>query len=124
MSTTLDLIRQAEVLISSVDGLPPEEMDAAMAAWVSGAGDKAAALQAVIARAESEEAFLKREADALSAAAKAHGRVVERCRHMLVGLLRAKMALGEGTNIKGPGWSMGLRETQAVEVSDPTALPA
>ena len=123
MSTTLELLRDAHNLLTAVEGLPPDEMDARIAAWLDNATDKAAALQAVITRAESQEAFLKREADALTAAAKGQARAADRCRALIVDLLRAKMAIGEPGSIQGPGWTLSLRETQAVDVSDLDALP-
>ena len=124
MSTTLDLLRDADALIQSCEGLEPEAMDAALAAWVDGAANKAAALQAVVARAEAQEAFLDGEAKALILAAKQQTAIAARCRSLIVSLIRKQVEIGEGTVIRGPGWSMSLRQTEAVEVSDLAAIPA
>lgn len=123
MSTTLDLLKAADDLLLACEGLPPEEMDATIAAWMDGAADKATALQAVVAKAESQGEFLSQEAAALTAAAKQQIAVADRCRGLIVSLLRKQASLGEKPIIRGPGWSAFLRETKAVEVSDPGVLP-
>ena len=123
MSTTLDLLREADLLIASCDGLAPEEMDATIALWMEGATNKAAALQAVVSRAESQEAYLTTEAKSLTAAAIQQAHVANRCRGLIVSLLRKQADLGEGSVIRGPGWSLSLRTTEAVEVSNPALLP-
>jgi len=120
---TYELLRAADALIHACEGLEPEAMDSALAAWVDGATDKAAALQAVVARAESEELFLDGEAKSLARAAKQQATIAARCRTLIVALLRKRVEIGEGSVIRGPGWSLSLRQTEAVEVSDPTAIP-
>ena len=123
MSTTLDLLRDADALIRSCEGLDPEAMDAALAAWVDGAANKAAALQAVVSRADSQKEYLTGEAAALTAAADQQAAIAERCRRLIVSLLRKQEELGEKPIIRGPGWSMSLRRSEAVEISDPDAIP-
>ena len=123
MSTTLDLLNSANALLSSCEGLPPEEMDAKIAEWLGNASDKAAALQAVVTRAENQKTFYTKEAQSLTVAATQQEAIAVRCRAMIVGILRKQSELGEGTSIKGAGWSMSLRESTAVDVSDLDALP-
>ena len=124
MSTTYTLIREAAALLYECDDLPPEEADARLSAWIDASTDKAAALQAVIARSEAESAFLDAEARAISAAAKRCDATAERCKGLLVQLLRSQVELGGPGKVTGPGWSAGLTSSRAVVVLSEGLLPA
>ena len=123
MSTTYDLIRAADALLSECGDLPPEEADARLSAWIDASTDKAAALQAVIARSEAESAFLDAEARAISAAAKRCDATVARCKGLLVQLLRSQVELGGPGKVSGPGWSAGLTSSRAVVVLSEGMVP-
>ena len=123
-STTYDLIRRAEELIRHSADLDPADVDAALAEWLAGADDKAAALRAVISRAENEADYLASEAKSITAAGRARAAVADQCRSRLKALLQARADLGEPPTATGPGWTASLRESVAVEIADPTAIPA
>jgi hypothetical protein len=59
----------------------------------------------------------------MTAAADQQAAIAERCRRLIVSLLRKQEELGEKPIIRGPGWSMSLRRSEAVEISDPEAIP-
>ena len=124
MSTTYTLIREAAALLYECGDLPPEEADARLSAWIDASTDKAAALQAVIARSEAESAFLDAEARAISAAAKRCDATVARCKGLLVQLLRSQVELGGPGKVTGPGWSAGLTSSRAVVVLSEGMVPA
>ena len=123
MSTTYTLIREAAALLYECGDLPPEEADARLSAWIDASTDKAAALQAVIARSEAESAFLGSEARAISAAAKRCDATAERCKGLLVQLLRSQVELGGPGKVTGPGWSAGLTSSRAVVVLSEGMVP-
>ena len=123
MSTTFDLIRDAAALLSECGDLPPEEADARLSAWIDASTDKAAALQAVIARSEAESAFLDGEARAISAAAKRCDATAARCKGLLAQLLRSQVELGGPGKVSGPGWSAGLTSSRAVVVLSEGMVP-
>ena len=123
MSTTYTLIREAAAMLYECGDLPPEEADARLSAWIDASTDKAAALQAVIARSEAEGAFLDGEARAISAAAKRCDATAARCKGLLVQLLRSQVELGGPGKVTGPGWSAGLTSSRAVVVLSEEMLP-
>lgn len=123
-SSTFHLIREAAAMLYECGDLPPEEADARLSEWIDASTDKAAALQAVIARSEAESAFLDGEARAIAAAAKRCDATVTRCKGMLVQLLRAQVELGGPGKVTGPGWSAGLTSSKAVVVLSEGLLPA
>ena len=123
MSTTFQLIREAAAMLSECGDLPPEEADARLSAWIDASADKAAALQAVIARSESESAFLDSEARAIAAAAKRCDTIAARCKGLLVQLLRSQVELGGPGKVSGPGWSAGLTSSRAVVVLSEGMVP-
>ena len=124
MSTTYTLIRDAAALLYECGDLSPEEADARLSEWIDALTDKAAALQAVIARSEAESAFLGSEARAIAAAAKRCDATVERCKGLLVQLLRSQVELGGPGKVTGPGWSAGLTSSKSVIVLSEGMLPA
>ena len=121
--STYSLIRAASDLLQSCHDLPQEEAEARLLEWIDASSDKAAALQAVIARSEAEAAFLGSEARAIDAAAKGAKATAERCRKLLVELLRSQVALGGPGKASGPGWSAGLTSSRAVVILDEGMLP-
>lgn len=123
MSTTYTLIREAAALLYECGDLPPEEADARLSEWIDASTDKAAALQAVIARSEAESAFLGSESRAIAAAAKRCDATADRCRALLVQLLRSQVELGGPGKVTGPGWSAGLTSSRAVVVLSEGLLP-
>ena len=125
MSTpsTYDLIREADLLLSSCADLTPEEMDARLTAWIESSGDKVAALRAVIANAENRAAFFASEGAAVIAAAKQSTATAERLSRLLVSLLQRRRELGEDPTVRGPGWTVSLRAAEAVQVTDLAAIP-
>jgi hypothetical protein len=123
MSTTYTLIREAAAMLAECGDLPPEEADARLSAWIDASTDKAAALQAVIARSEAESAFLDGEARAIAAAAKRCDATAARCKGLLVQLLRSQKELGGPGSVSGPGWSAGLTSSKAVVVLSEGMLP-
>lgn len=124
MSTTYTLIREAAAMLSECGDLPPEEAEARLSEWIDASGDKAAALQAVIARSEAESAYLSGESRTIAAAAKRCEATAERCKALLVQLLRAQVELGGPGKVSGPGWSAGLTSSRAVVVLSEGLLPA
>ena len=122
--STFHLIREAAAMLFECGDLPPEEADARLSEWVDASGDKAAALQAVIARSEAESAFLSGESRAIAAAAKRCDATAERCKGLLVQLLRSQVELGGPGKVTGPGWSAGLTSSKAVVVLSEGLLPA
>lgn len=124
MSSTYALIQEASAMLSECGDLPLEEAEARLSAWIDASGDKAAALQAVIARSEAESAFLAGESRAIAAAAKRCDATAERCKALLVQLLRAQVELGGPGKVSGPGWSAGLTSSRAVVVLSEGLLPA
>lgn len=123
MSSTYALIQEAAAMLSECGDLPPEEAEARLTTWIDASGDKAAALQAVIARSEAEGAFLEGEARAIAAAAKRCDATAARCKGLLVQLLRAEVALGGPGKASGPGWSAGLTSSKAVIVLSEGMIP-
>jgi hypothetical protein len=123
MSTTYTLIREAAAMLYECGDLPPEEADARLSEWIDASTDKAAALQAVIARSEAEGAFLDGEARAIAAAAKRCDATAARCKGLLVQLLRSQVDLGGPGKVSGPGWSAGLTSSKAVVVLSEGMLP-
>jgi hypothetical protein len=121
--TTYDLLNAAGALIHGSADLEPAEVDAALSAWVDAATDKAAALRAVVLRAETEAQMLHDEAKSLFAAAKQREAIGNRCRARMVDLLLAQELLGESPSIKGPNWSASLRRSKSVEVTNADVLP-
>jgi hypothetical protein len=123
MSTTYTLIREAAAMLYECGDLPPEEADARLSEWIDASTDKAAALQAVIARSEAEGAFLDGEARAIAAAAKRCDATAARCKGLLVQILRSQVDLGGPGKVSGPGWSAGLTSSKAVVVLSEGMLP-
>jgi hypothetical protein len=123
VSTTYTLIREAAAMLYECGDLPPEEADARLSEWIDASTDKAAALQAVIARSEAEGAFLDGEARAIAAAAKRCDATAARCKGLLVQLLRSQVDLGGPGKVSGPGWSAGLTSSKAVVVLSEGMLP-
>jgi len=122
--STFHLIREAAAMLSECGDLSPEEADARLTTWIDASTDKAAALQAVIARSEAESAFLDGEARAIAAAAKRCDATVTRCKALLVQLLRSQVELGGPGKVTGPGWSAGLTSSKAVVVLSEGLVPA
>jgi len=124
MSSTFDLIREAAALLFQCGDLPQEEADARLSEWIDASTDKAAALQAVIARSEAESAYLDGEARAIAAGAKRCKATADRCKGLLVQLLRSQVELGGPGKVAGPGWSAGLTKSKAVVVLSEGMIPA
>jgi len=124
MSSTFHLIREAAAMLYECGDLPLEEADVRLSEWIDASTDKAAALQAVIARSETESAFLGSEARSIAAAAKRCDATAERCKGLLVQLLRSQVELGGPGKVTGPGWSAGLTSSKAVVVLSEGLVPA
>lgn len=101
MSTTLDLVRAADLLLATSWEMTPEDFEARLAAFVDESDDKFAALRAVHVAAGKDAAMAKAEADRFTAARKAAERVGERVADLAGRLLRARRELGEEPAVRG-----------------------
>ena len=118
--TTFELICRVRALVASPEGLT----EAAFEAILSECADKVEALLAVVARLDAEQDILAAEGKILTAAARQLGEQSERCRDRLASLLDAMEAAGEEPVVRAGGRTVSLRRTVAVEIADPTAIPA
>lgn len=122
MSTAYDLIREADLLLSSCADLPADEVDARITTFLEGSSDKVAALCAVVTRAENDADFLASEAKSLTAAARSRTNAAERCRRMIAELLIRRRAMGDDPVVRTGGRTVSLRTAVSV-VADVEMLP-
>ena len=123
MTTTTQLIHEASMLIETSIDYTPEEFDAALAAFVSAAESKIAALRVVCKLAEGRAATCKAEAEAYTAAAKASANTAGRVKALAFALVEAAEAAGEtlpGARLQPNGGKPALR---FVDDFDPASLP-
>lgn len=122
MTTTYDLIREADDLLSSCADLPAEEVDARIAAFLEGSSDKIAALCTVVSRAENDADYLASEAKSLTAAARSRTAIADRGRRMIGDLLHRRRAMGDDPVVRTGGRTVSLRTAVSVVV-DVARLP-
>lgn len=123
MTTTTQLIHEASMLIETSIDYTPEEFDAALAAFVSAAESKIAALRIVCKLAEGRAATCKAEAEAYTAAAKASQNTAGRVKALAFALVEAAEMAGEtlpGARLQPNGGKPALR---FVDGFDAATLP-
>lgn len=117
--TTAQLIHAAALMVEASWEMTPEEFNERLEAFVAESADKLAALRAVCKAAEGRAAVCKAEADAYTAAAKAHKSNAERAKARAFALMEAAEAAGEtlpGARLQANGGALPLRYAEGFDV--------
>jgi uncharacterized protein (DUF885 family) len=117
MSTTYDLLRDADRLLAALDDAGGEltaESEAAWAAWLAAGGAKLESLHAVTKRAKSQADALAEDEASLAARRKALGRVQERCKALAFELLVAHREMYGEAKLSLPTFTVWLQASARV----------